>query len=93
MNGKYSKYLQYEQWQWYWNEWNIVDGGYLQQAVIYIHNMNDALEVLKYSLEQYIGFVVRQASSGLKGTWKLSTYIGCGSLRSVKSVKTKVMEA
>ena len=28
-------------------------------------------------------------SSGLKGTWKLSTYIGLGSLRCAKSVKTR----
>ena len=28
-------------------------------------------------------------SSGLTGSWKLSTYIGLGSLRSVKSVKTR----
>ena len=28
-------------------------------------------------------------SSGLKGTWKLSTYIGWGSLRCAKSVKTR----
>ena len=49
-----------------------------------------------YSLEQYIGFEGRQAfhpllwtSSGLKGTWKLSTYIGLGSLRCAKSVETR----
>ena len=50
---------------------------------------------MKYSLEQYIGFVVRQAFihyCGLHQVWreaeKLSTYVRFGSLRSVKSVKT-----
>ena len=54
------------------------------------------LEVLKYSLEQYIGFVVRQAFNyccSLHQVWReaenLSAYIGFGSLRSVKSVKIK----
>ena len=32
-------------------------------------------------------------SSGLRGTWKLSAYIGLGSLRSAKSVKTKVINS
>ena len=41
MNGGCGKYLQYAQWQWYWNGWIMVYGGYLQWAVTYIH-MNDA---------------------------------------------------
>ena len=47
-----------------------------------------------YSLEQYIGLKEDKAftpllwtSSGLKGTWKLSTYIGLVSLRCAKTVK------
>ena len=48
-----------------------------------------------YSLEQYIGLKEVQrfhpllwTSSGLKGTWKLSTYIGLVSLRCAKTVIT-----
>ena len=58
------------------------------------------IEVCWYSLEQNIGFVGRQAfhpllwtSSGLKGSWKLSTYIRFGSLRSVKVLKLMVIRA
>ena len=67
-----------------------------EERDLILWNTHGGLVEAWYSLEQYIGFWRKTSfhpllwtSSGLKGTWKLSAYVGLGSLRCAKSVKTR----